>query len=204
MHVWVSLVFFAQRTTAMEKLPCIWDMSWYWTGMDEIISAETKPLVVWLSYPVSVTWGWLLSHKDPYEAVSWNLSGLVCLNCFGNECPQLLRTPQPVTVPRRILTFLVRNPFKPLLATVNGWTFSIGWWFSLTVLRFPSIASPLRIPFSKQGSVLIEFFLTLAGHTANHCQINMNFRNPEVLSVILVTDWSRFFHISFLQYPREI
>ena len=30
-------------------------------------------------------------------------------------------TPHPVTVPTRIITFLVGNPYKPSFATVTGW-----------------------------------------------------------------------------------
>ena len=30
-------------------------------------------------------------------------------------------TPHPVTVTTRIITFLVRNPYKPSFATVTGW-----------------------------------------------------------------------------------
>ena len=155
LHVWVSLVFFAQRTTAMEKLPCIWDMSWYWTGMDEIISAVTKTLAVFLlpSY--------MEMTSEPSKGSLWSSQfkslrvGL--FKFFGNESPQLLRTPQPVTVTRRILTFLVRNPFKPLLATVNRWTFSIGWWFSLTVLRF-LLPPPYEFPFQNRVQFWLNFF----------------------------------------------
>ena len=30
-------------------------------------------------------------------------------------------TPHPVTVAKRIITFLVGNPYKPSFATVTGW-----------------------------------------------------------------------------------